>query len=324
MKIGKSCYTMNFKIAFPTLFVFLSLVFTEIKAQEIAWFEADHEWYFKRFCEMPPFPCGYFHYTVGENLEIGGHEAVSVLEELVDQNGTSLGTETHYFRTSGDSVYHYYEPSDSWYLLYSFNTPVGETWVVQGDEFVGYGSEDDLENSRFEVLVDSINTIEVAGVPRRVVYTSAVADIPNNVFSAYWFNDGIIEGVGAVGASLFGDSFMITVGTPPEFSCFYENEEIVYGPFAYPCLPMSTTDQSPGTLSLSPNPASRSVSITLPETVSGNLVLQLYDLSGRLVHTASLTASPILEVEVPPLAKGIYTVRVSAERGSFTGKLLLE
>ena len=283
-------------------------------AQDVPWFEPDHEWFYSNAC-FTPVHCGYRHITVDGSAEIGGHEASAVTISRYDGSGILTDTFSHYFRTSGDSVFHYYEPSEIWYLLYSFNTPVGETWVVQDDVYVGYGVEDDLENWHFEVLVDSINTVEIGGLSRRVVYASAF----DGIFS---FDSGIIEGIGAVGQSFFYNAIGIIMYYGL-FSCFTENEEIIYGPFGYPCLPVSTENSVLNNLEIFPNPASDRFSISLPDNSRSHFEVRMYDLSGRLVH-AELNYKADQMINLPDFSPGLYILQANTSEGSFSGKLVVE
>lgn len=293
-------------------------------AQDVPWFESNHEWFYKSWCSGAgsPGPCGYRHFTVEAEETIGGFEASVLLASIYDEAGTVTMSTTHYFRTSGDSVFHYYEPSEIWYLLYSFNTPVGETWVVQDDVFVGYGLEDDLVNWRFEVMVDSITTEEIGGISRRRVHTRQPFGgngFDNSMFS---FTEGIVEGIGAVGMSMFGDPIAF-IGLPGAFSCFIEHEEIVYGPFGYPCNILSTTENEPGTLEIFPNPAVDRFSIILPENSQPFFELRIYDLAGRLAHSG-LQYQADQSIALPDFSSGLYILQVRNADGIFSGKLMVE
>jgi len=284
------------------------------QAQDVPWFEPDHEWFYSNTCNTPV-PCGYQHFTVDGSAEIGGYEASAVTISRYDGSGILTDTFSHYFRTSGDSVFHYYEPSEIWYLLYSFNTPVGETWVVQEDVYVGYGIEEDLENWHFIVRVDSIETMEINGLSRRVVYASSI-------YGTFFFEHGIIEGIGAVGQTFFFDatSILLFYGT---FSCFIEDDEIVYGPFGYPCQPVSTENSVLNNLEIFPNPASDRFSISLPENSPSHFEVRMYDLSGRVVHT-ELNYKADQMMNLRGFSPGLYILQVRSGEGLYSGKLVVE
>jgi hypothetical protein len=284
-------------------------------AQDVPWFESGNEWYFSTAC-YPTGPCGYSHYTLDGVVEIAGHEASVVTVSTYDVSGEVTDSFSYYFRASGDSVFHLYEPTETWYLLYSFNTLVGETWTVQDDVFVGYGVEDDLENWPFIVMVDSIKTIEIGGLDRRVVYA-------NPSVGGFSFEYGIVEGIGAVGSNLFGELPTILPGTPALFSCFIDNEEIIYGPFGYPCNILSTTENDPGPLEIFPNPAMDRISIVLPENSQPFFELRIYDLAGRLVHSG-LHYQTDQSIVLPDFSSGMYILQVRSGDGIFSGKLMVE
>ncbi len=90
--------------------------------------------------------------------------------------------------------------------------------------------------------------------------------------------------------------------------------------------PLSTTASerlSANALKAYPNPATQSFRINLSEE-HYPLQLEMYDLSGRLVATATLTASS-QEVPVQGLAKGLLMLRGTARNGGMTyGKVVVE
>lgn len=316
---------MKWKIRTFFLVLFLMVIHDSLKAQQISWFQPDHEWFYTRWCITPPFPCGYFQFTVVGDAQVGGQDAVEVFELEVDEQGNTLSNATHYFRASGDSVFHYYAPSDIWYLLYSFNTPVGETWVVQGDEYVGYDFPPSPDLTRFEVLVDSITTINIGGVERRRIYTSPAPLFPPQpgFQSIAWFEQ-IIEGIGAVGATLFGDQGMPAIGDPPRFSCFFDVGGWQYGSFGVPCLSVGLNEEVIGEISVFPNPAHHRFSFILPEIVTDIVEVRLYDLLGRLVFEKRLNAAVLLEFPIPELTSGLYLLHVRTDQGILSGKLAVE
>lgn len=293
-------------------------------AQDVPWYQPGHEWYYKSWCSGAgsPGPCGYHHFTVEPKETIGGFQASVLMESIYDESGSVTVSTTHYFRTSGDSVFHFHPPSETWYLLYSFNTPVGERWVVQDDVYVGYGFENDLENWRFEVVVDSITTEDIGGITRRRVYTSPWPGDGVTGSSTFYFSEGIVEGIGAIGESLFGEAVAF-IGIPGSFSCFVDNEEIIYGPFGYPCNTLSTTENNPGTLEVFPNPAVDRISIVLPENSQAFFELRIYDLAGRLVHSG-LHYQADQSISLPDLSSGLYILQVRSGDGIFSGKLMVE
>lgn len=292
-------------------------------AQDILWYQPGHEWFYKTWCSGAgsPGPCGYSHYTVESEVIIGGKEATALLQSVYDESGALISTTNHFFRTSGDSVFHYFAPSEIWYLLYSFNTPVGESWIVQDDVYVGYGFENDLENWRFEVVVDSITTADIGGISRRKVHTSPWPGDDIASPSTFYFSEGIVEGIGSLGWDMFGEGIAY-IGIPGSFSCFIENNEIIYGPFGYPCTSLSTTENVPGTLAIFPNPATDRISIALPENPPGFFELRIYDFAGRPVHTG-LHYRADQSIDLPGLSSGFYIVQLRSDGGLFSGKLVV-
>ena len=293
-------------------------------AQNVPWYQPGHEWFYKSWCSGSgsPGPCGYSHYTVESEVVISGEEAISLLQSTYDDSGELISTTNHFFRTSGDSVFHYYAPSETWYLLYSFNTPVGESWIVQDEVYVGYGFEDDLENWRFEVVVDSITTEEIGGLIRRRVHTSPWPGDGVTGPGVFYFSEGIIEGIGAVGMEMFGEAIAY-VGIPGSFSCFIEDEETIYGPFGYPCTILNTEEITIDAVEIFPNPARNEVTIRLPNASLPITEINILDISGKVIFI-DLQPGQDAKLILPNLHAGMYLLTIHTAKGSATKKLLVE
>lgn len=297
---------------------------TQSTAQNVQWYQPGHEWFYKSWCSGigGPGPCGYSHYSVQFVDTIGEEEVSIVLQSDYNESGQHLNTTYHNFKTSGDSVFHLYVPSETWYLLYSFNTPVGESWVVQGDVYVGYGLQESLEDWRFEVVVDSITTEEIGGIMRRKVHTSfGLGDEETNP-SIFNFTEGIIEGIGSVGMEMFGDGIAF-IGIPGAFSCFIEDEVTIYGPFGYPCNLLSTEDITLDEVEIFPNPATNEVTIRHSNASLPITKINIHDVSGRLIFT-DLHPGQDTKFNVHNLQSGMYLLSIYTAEGSVTKKLMID
>ncbi|MCE3258470.1 MAG: hypothetical protein K0S12_111 [Bacteroidetes bacterium] len=70
-----------------------------------------------------------------------------------------------------------------------------------------------------------------------------------------------------------------------------------------------------------PNPVSQQLHITLPE--QGDYTISIFDLTGRVIFENSYNTSK-MEVDLSGFKKGIYSLKVSSEKGSATRKLVVE
>jgi hypothetical protein len=77
-----------------------------------------------------------------------------------------------------------------------------------------------------------------------------------------------------------------------------------------------------GTMSLYPNPATISVTLTV-DGFEGMVNVELVDMNGRVVYTANSITSA-MTIDVSNLAKGAYFVRVTGERQTAVRKLIVK
>ncbi len=79
------------------------------------------------------------------------------------------------------------------------------------------------------------------------------------------------------------------------------------------------------TLNMYPNPSSELVILDLPGiTAENKAVVNIYDLSGKLVKTIDGVDSESFELNVDGLSKGMYVITVHSALKSFSGKLIKE
>ncbi len=77
-------------------------------------------------------------------------------------------------------------------------------------------------------------------------------------------------------------------------------------------------------LTIRPNPAKDRVEISLPGKISGTCEVSLYTLQGQMVmkETAKVNGQGTLITDVSGLAPGVYTLLVTQEKNSWSGRLL--
>lgn len=91
-----------------------------------------------------------------------------------------------------------------------------------------------------------------------------------------------------------------------------------------PCTPIGITEAEIGQLSISPNPVSGIVRVSLPQGFGDAGTLQVNDLSGRLVHELRMVSDAAL-VDVSGLPPGIYHIAVRSEgRVLAVGRIAVE
>jgi photosystem II stability/assembly factor-like uncharacterized protein len=94
------------------------------------------------------------------------------------------------------------------------------------------------------------------------------------------------------------------------------------GPLSVPSIVKSEAD-----LTVYPNPSSGQFSLRLNQQIKADLSIQLFDLFGKVVYSEILNdASGVINrtVNVPNLAKGIYTLRTESGNSSSVSKVIVQ
>jgi hypothetical protein len=112
---------------------------------------------------------------------------------------------------------------------------------------------------------------------------------------------------------------------------FIDHFNLAESEFPFECdssalyLGLNNTDITGG-MSIYPNPNSGNFKVRVQDVSSGNLVVQIYDLTGRQVYyeTDIEEKSGEIEVSANRLASGIYTLSVKSGTQTFTKKLALQ
>ena len=125
-----------------------------------------------------------------------------------------------------------------------------------------------------------------------------------NIVHVTWGDEGVgtltVYEVSSVGCT--GDTVDLTVDIQPNF--------------------IGETPQY-GSLTVFPNPFSESAQIVLPTNYHGDYSLQLTDLTGRVVCSESGAGSGTVALAGSELAKGVYLLRVEADR-SYLQRVVVE
>ncbi len=79
-----------------------------------------------------------------------------------------------------------------------------------------------------------------------------------------------------------------------------------------------------GKVSVSPNPTSNNVNITLDSKLSGAFNVNIMDVTGKTVYTNSLEANSTMNVDVTSFAKGVYFVKINNDKTQFVQKLIVK
>lgn len=88
--------------------------------------------------------------------------------------------------------------------------------------------------------------------------------------------------------------------------------------------PVSTTQPSvTNALHIFPNPTHGLLSCKLPNGVSGEAILSIYDIQGRQLLHRTTSAEQLPDLDLSRLAPGMYWVSIATQKGVFGGKVVL-
>ncbi len=75
-----------------------------------------------------------------------------------------------------------------------------------------------------------------------------------------------------------------------------------------------------------PNPVrGTSVKLLLPAEVNGKVSIKVFDATGQVrIARNGVMVTPTIDLALKGLSAGVYLVRLDAERGSFTSRLVIE
>ncbi|MGB6035488.1 MAG: T9SS type A sorting domain-containing protein [Cryomorphaceae bacterium] len=308
-------------------FLLIFFSFQSFAQDEVDWFQPGQEWYYRVFC-LTTIDCGTIHYAVIGEETIGGQEAAVLTRTEIQEGWNTADVRTEYLRSENDTVWRYSVQSEEWHMLYDFGAEPGDVWTIQEDTDHGYTFPDGEfpDVPFFEVVVDSVDfwteIPESLIQNRRVVYTSPTYNPVFSAFSFGLFTAPIVEGIGPVGSAsdLIGNSnFAILPTYEARFQCFLENGELVYGVGGSPCYILSTDEVEQVDHGLIyPNPASERIFWDRPIDE-----LQVFDALGKRVLQRSRMRSAA-SLSVADLDPGFYTVVITAEKGSFSQKLIIQ
>lgn len=90
------------------------------------------------------------------------------------------------------------------------------------------------------------------------------------------------------------------------------------------CSTMSVMDITASTIGLFPNPNTGMFSMELPRGWDGSGVLRVMDLSGRVVAQERITGVDLVQVQLPGLSNGLYSLVLTSGGRTYNGKLSIQ
>lgn len=250
-------------------------------------------------------------YSVTGNQVINGINCTIIQEDNNSPGGCVDNTQNSvYF--SGNVVYRYLPPSNSFSVLYDFNATAGSSYSV-GSTITG----------PITVFVDSVSTIIINGQSKIIQYVHNSAP---SASSNLEFNGPIIEGIGST-TSLFP---VIATCDPAirGLRCYEDNNLGLYNTFMAPsCSTIYITSginsiEAENVFSFFPNPCIGSCKFVLTNRNNENAQLVIRNLLGKEVTVYDLPQSEI-QFDVTNMSSGVYLCAIQSKNHYSTYKKLV-
>jgi hypothetical protein len=228
-------------------------------------------------------------------------------------------TNSNYFYSSNDSVFLYNKyTSHQWQLLYSFNTPVGQSW-----QFTIQPIFSSHNNTTWIVRVDSVNNVIINSNTLKRLFVTYI----DSAGICQSYTSSIVERIGDVnylinildyGLGGWCDGCTFITGV----LCYQDSSFNLYQPdTSKPCnyytLDIKQQAINNEQLNVYPNPAQNSLQVT----VNTGYIVQciLYDMLGNEV-----ISTKVEEIDVSNLQNGVYFLQVKIDEGIITKKIIIQ
>lgn len=191
-------------------------------------------------------------------------------------------------------------------LLYDFSAQVGDTIFFRG--FIG----DSTHMTRsFYYAVDSINSVDINGSPRRAIHVNT--NIPSGV-QGYYLSLTWIEGIGEQHYGLHS-VFVTDLYNGYSFCGVYQDTAYIYVA-ALHCYELLSVKDLTETTSIRLYPVPASDAVTIDNNSSELLTrYRLLDVTGQLVGDGILNNQGRNSIALSGLAPGVYFALMSDARG---------
>lgn len=153
-----------------------------------------------------------------------------------------------------------------------------------------------------------------------VFYNAGTNSLFTNIipgFDLQWLLNGIeITGATANNYTPTQDGAYTLVASN-EFGCNSTSQ-------VYDLSTVSIAKLNGGSLSFYPNPAQNEIFVVLPEQVTNELRIEIYDLSGKrvLVPTINRTNATLFQIGLDGLQAGVYMLKINTSQDVFTGRIV--
>ena len=309
------------------LITFLTIVLCLVAKAQITFPAAGADWHFETRSNGFSGPYTYANTEVKyikDTLFMG--RTVKVLGANISYFLTAYVNSGHVFTyTSNDSVFFYNSQTlNQWQLLYSFNTPAGQSWQLQVQDKNGIDT--------IHVRVDSVKNTLVNSVSLKTLFVTytEINHFPNSI--SHSFPSVIYDRIGDTQYLFNYMSDWIPLCDGCTFIegllCYQDSTFALYQPdtakscsYTYTGIKQFTGNNEQVTVW--PNPASNSLQVA----VSNGQVTSIYihDVLGNEVNAGHVElVATSAQIDVSNLTNGVYFVEVRTREGTCTKKVIVQ
>ena len=316
---------MKTKDTLKTFFFLLIILTLEVKSKaQSEWFHEGATWYYgcTDFAKEGYQKLYYNKDSIINGLEfktIASHYVV--YDHLSDSTFSYLNENAYFLRADSNIVYWYHQNLDTVYVLYNFNSIVGDTWTIPPDPIA---STNDTANYGSYTLaqVDSIDYIVLNGDTLKRIFLKY-----NNSYSCYsgtgpyCIGSPIVEKMGSLNWLFPTSTYIMDLYNCGNLRCYEDN---IFSNFNFnssiPCNFTVDIKKNLDNLALKifPNPSQND--IIIDGLKSGITKLQIYDIYGRFLHQQELTKNSN-KIYLNDFRKGILFFRLSDGNDFFIKKI---
>jgi hypothetical protein len=258
-----------------------------------------------------------------ETLQTGGEILISgkLYRRMLRRYKYKSGNETsdqRYIRQDGRKLYAVVSTASVEILMYDFTRKVGDTIYIPV-----------YNSSNFGYVITALSTVQVGNTTRAAQHVTWI----NKPTTAQAEKSVLVEGIGSVkgtivssnGTEYLTESYFfldepstITVDGSERIFCSFSSPEGNFEGEGNPyCLALPTTSPLEYDVHISPTLSDGTFTITY-ESSEEALLVQLFDLSGRLIQKQEIRGS----VEMHTDYKGAALVQISSKQGQMTQKIV--
>ncbi len=304
--------------------IFLFICFPSIApAQDLPWLEVGSEWTYQHGVVSGP---EHFQVTYGitEQTTFAGQPCAKMERISTLGLGCMALEAPYYFYVSNDSLYYATDDFEDFRLAAYFGAEPGDSW----EYITGYGEN----TTSFTATVNSVTTIDVDEITLRRLNITYQFDTESGEMMYDYIYPETMEITEVIGAS---HMFFVPLGhgsacdseTNVTFQCF-ESPSFSYLNPIYPSCNYVVGVEESGSftdLSVFPNPASSYINIDIPRSwISGDVNVQLYNCTGRLVYEQSSALNQFPSISVEHLPKGFYLLNIRSGTKRGIAKVVVE